>query len=231
MLVESLADFLREHHVFTSKTDGADTYTPYPLQICTNHPDKMRTAESLDGYNESGILTRPEPDRQPRPNWMDAHHGGRRGGGRTPDGTGGRAAYARQHAACRDGDAATDGGGSRRAGRPSVRGVVSVALESRQRELVKDGLVRGRQNDRGRLAGLGGLQPARHADTPAVTRREPREVHRRPRRDEVVPLGTAVLQERLGHHRTDLVSTGVARQGVAVPVPQRARHRVRAAGL
>lgn len=79
MLVESFAESLCEHHVFTSKIDGAGIHTRYRLRTCTNRSDKMWTAESLDGYNESGILTRPEPDRQPRPNWMDAHQRARSG--------------------------------------------------------------------------------------------------------------------------------------------------------
>ncbi len=57
------------------------------------------------------------------------------------------------------------------------------------------------------------------------------EVELRPWRHEVVALLAAVFEERLCHHRTDLVSAGIAVEVAAVPIPQESGFGSRTTGF
>ena len=88
-----------------------------------------------------------------------------------------------------------------------------------------------RQQHRRRHPRPMGLRPPARAQTPAITRAQPREAELPTRRHQVIADLRAEPQELLGHHRTDRVHPGVIDIGVAAAVATEPRHRVGAAGL
>src|SRR5438132_7402904 len=73
--------------------------------------------------------------------------------------------------------------------------VEGIALERRERRVLENVLVRRLQDHARRLARLPGLDPAQHMQAPAVAVLEAAKAHLGPRRDQVVTLGDAELQE------------------------------------
>src|ERR1700752_2776043 len=77
--------------------------------------------------------------------------------------------------------------------------VERMALERRERHVLEDVLVRALEHHARGAAGLPGLDPAQHVQAPAVAVLQAAEAQVGTRRDEIVALGHAELEECVGH--------------------------------
>ena len=96
--------------------------------------------------------------------------------------------------------------------------VERVLLQRVERNHRQRFLVRGREHDRRRDAGLVGLTPGCRADTPAIAGFQARKVVLRCRRDEIVALLARELEKRARDLRADDVESEILGAGVATAV-------------
>ena len=74
-----------------------------------------------------------------------------------------------------------------------------------------------------------GLNPPPQADAPVVARVEPGKSEFRMRGGKIVALGSGKGEELLRHFRTDRMHTNIFAIGIALPVAEESRQRIRAA--
>src|SRR5207253_4426068 len=108
--------------------------------------------------------------------------------------------------------------------------VEGIALERRERRVLENVLVGRLEDHARRLARFPGLDPTQHMQAPAVAVLQAAKAHLGPRRDQVISLGDAELQEGFSdlyaHQVCDAV--GIVRR--AAPVAEVAGERRIAAG-
>lgn len=91
--------------------------------------------------------------------------------------------------------------------------------------------MRAGKDDVGGCVVLVGPQPVGCGHAPTITGYQTREAVLRDRRAEVIADPLLMLEELLGHHRTDGVASSVLRTGAAAPVAIKAGDWVSAAAL
>lgn len=106
-----------------------------------------------------------------------------------------------------------------------------MGLQQLQRNQRERALLTGFEAHRWGHAVLVGLQPARSADAPVITRPQPREAVLRRRGGEVIALGTGVREKALVDHAADGVASEIRPVGAAAAVAVPAGHRVTTAEL
>lgn len=108
------------------------------------------------------------------------------------------------------------------ASKPSGRG---VAVEQFCRDDVEGRFVRRREDHRWGMAGSGGLEPAKGAEAPVVSRDEPREAPLRLRGDQIITDRHREGEKICRHHGADGVRSGIGGDRPTAAVAEEARQR------